>query len=312
MGRRSGGVGWLAVSILLVALGPASVPARAEDCPIFDPPETWEPSTYGKLTSYLSLDLNKQSSLRDDFEQPEIDTAVWSLFNLGRFAEDKEIVRDGGASIRLSVDESDIVTCGVDEPCQRNELRVANEHRLPFAAESWYAFSFRVTGDFPRRDVPGKTARMVLGQWKQTNGESPYLAQRFDNGVFHITVQDGACRKTIAKAPGNTGEMPELLSSQCIADVKVEPPLGTNPLPDPYDSWVDMLYHVRGGLDGTGIIEVWANGQFIARATGKIGHAEGSEDYFKFGIYRRCTPGVVLAWFDNFRRGPTRESVTQP
>ena len=308
MSRRSGGVGWLAVTFLLAALGSA----RAEDCPIFEPPDAWEPSTFGKQTSFLSLEPNKQATLRDDFERAELNTAVWTDFNLRRFAEDQEIVRDGSASIRLFVDRSDIVVCGVDEPCQRNELRVANEHRLPFGADSWYAFSFRVSGDFPRLDVPGKTARMVLGQWKQTNGESPYLAQRFDNGVFHITVQDGACRKTIAKAPGNTGEMPELLASQCMADVKVEPPLGTHPLPDPYENWVDMLYHVRGGLDGTGIIEVWANGQFIARAKGKIGHAEGAEDYFKFGIYRRCTPGVVEAWFDNFRRGPTRESVTQP
>lgn len=306
--RRSGGVGWFAVVVLLAALAPV----RASECPIFDPPETWEPSTFGKQTSFFSLDPEKQSVLRDDFEQAGLNTAVWTDFNLRSFAEDREIARDGDASMRLFVDRTDIVVCGVDEPCQRNELRVANEHRLPFGEESWYAFSFRVSGDFPRLDMPGQTARMVLGQWKQTNGESPYLAQRFDNGVFHITVQDGACRKSIAKAPGNTGEMPELLSSQCVADIKVEPPLGTNPLPDPYESWVDMVYRVRGGLDGSGIIEVWANGKFIARATGKIGHAEGDQDYFKFGIYRRCTPGVVVAWFDNFRRGPTRESVTGP
>jgi hypothetical protein len=150
----------------------------------------------------------------------------------------------------------------------------------------------------------------VLGQWKQTNGESPYLAQRFDNGVFHITVQDGSCRKLIAASPGNTGEMPEGLLGGCHADITVEPAPGTNPLPDPFESWVDMIYRVRGGLDGKGIIEVWANGQFIARATGSIGHEEGDEDYFKFGIYRRCTPGEVVAHFDNFRRGPTRQSVT--
>ena len=309
MARRSGGVGWLGVLLTLAVLGPAA----AEECPIFDPPDTWEPKTFAKQTSFFSLDPSKkQTPLRDDFETDALDTVVWTDFNLRTWTEDRDIVRDGHASIRLLVDESDVVVCGVDEPCQRNELRVANEQRLPFGADSWYAFSFRVTGDFPRLDMPGKTARMVLGQWKQTNGESPYLAQRFDNGIFHITVQDGACRKVIAKAPGNTGEMPEALLTDCQAEVRVEPPVGTNPLPDPYDSWVDMIYHVRGGLDGSGIVEVWANGKFIARATGKIGHVEGDEDYFKFGIYRRCTPGVVVAWFDNFRRGPTRESVTQP
>ena len=308
--RRGRGVGLIAAVLMAAVM----VPALAQDCPIFDPPEPWQPSTTGQLTSFLAMPggTKQQPVLWDDFEVAEVDRAVWSLFNLRRYVPDNAVKRDGDSSIRLYVDESDIVICGVDEPCQRNELRVANEHRLPFGAEAWYAFSFRVTGDFPRLDMPGQTARMVLGQWKQTNGESPYLAQRFDNGVFHITVQDGPCRKLIARAPGNTGEMPEGLLGGCHADIEVEPAPGTNPLPDPFESWVDMLYRVRGGLDGKGVIEVWANGEFIARATGSIGHEQGDEDYFKFGIYRRCTLGEVVAHFDNFRRGPTLESVSEP
>jgi len=287
-------------------------PGWAYDCPPFEPPEAWSQWEKRSETSFLGVNPRSQPTLIDDFETKGLNEAVWTQFNLRRFELETDVVRDGSGAMRLFVDEDDIVLCGVEEPCQRNELREANQHRLEFGADAWYAFSFRVTGDIPRLATPGQSARLVLGQWKQTNGESPFLAQRYDNGVFHITVQDGTCRKVIAQAPGDAGEFHEALGTSCMTDIELEPPLGTNLLPDPYDQWVDMVYRVRGDLNGKGIVEVWANGQFIVRATGSIGHVEGDQQYFKYGIYRRCTPGEVTAYIDNFRRGPTRDSIEQP
>jgi len=63
----------------------------------------------------------------------------------------------------------------------------------------WFAFSFRVEGDIPQVG----SSRTVIGQWKAPGDVSPYVAQRFDNGVFHITVQDNETRRVIASAEGD-------------------------------------------------------------------------------------------------------------
>jgi hypothetical protein len=72
-----------------------------------------------------------------------------------------------------------------------------------------------------------------------------------------------------------------------------------------------MIYHVVGGRDGTGLVEVWANGRFIVRATGLIGYddAGGPDQYFKFGIYRNVLASSAVAYLDNFRRGSSYEEV---
>ena len=69
-----------------------------------------------------------------------------------------------------------------------------------------------------------------------------------------------------------------------------------------------MKYRVRAGLYGTGLIEIWANGKFIATVTGSIGYPieSGATQYFKFGIYRDVMQGDGAVYFDNFRR----ESIT--
>jgi hypothetical protein len=64
-----------------------------------------------------------------------------------------------------------------------------------------------------------------------------------------------------------------------------------------------MTYRVRGGRRGQGLVEIWANGRFIARAAGSIGYSQaaGPRQYFKFGIYRDAAPGPAIVNFDNFK-----------
>jgi len=65
-----------------------------------------------------------------------------------------------------------------------------------------------------------------------------------------------------------------------------------------------MTYHIRGGRNGSGLIEIWANENFIARVTGSIGNnnVDGPMQYFKFGIYRDVMQGTGIAHLDNFKR----------
>ena len=123
-------------------------------------------------------------------------------------------------------------------------------------------------------------------------------------------MQDNHCRVIVASSDPSarlpitrrTGRAPDP-NAPCLADIAVK--YGANPvLPAPHRKWVNMSYRVRGGRLGTGLIEIHANGRFIARITGSIGydHAKGPNQYFKFGIYRNLAPGMSIARFADFRR----------
>jgi len=201
------------------------------------------------------------------------------------------------------------------EEAQRNELRLQQQPNLLHEQMEphWYSMTFRVDGNIPSCG----SARWVLAQWKQErNGSSPFLAQRFDNGVLHITIQNGSCRCVVAKADGDPDAavaLAEKLSTAAPTLQKVKPikcifsdgeedgecqPVGldvytlagTEPptLPDPKQDWVQMTYLVRGGSDRNGQVDIYANSNFIVRMMGLIGYATDDPGpvKFKFGHYR--------------------------
>ena len=114
--------------------------------------------------------------------------------------------------------------------------------------------------------------------------------------------EDGPSRSSEANA--NSAD------TLCNSDVTLE--WGADPiLPDPGEGWLDMIYRLVGGHDGTGLVEVWANVRFVVRASGSIGYedADGPDQNFKFGIYRNVLANSVAAYLDNFRRGGSYEDV---
>ena len=155
----------------------------------------------------------------------------------------------------------------------------------------------------------------------------PFLAQRFDEGVFHITLESGAHRVLLAASKGEVRSFAEQLQSGLLAsfsfisdpelyggtnDVAVE--YGDDPtLPDPRKNWVDMMYHVRGGFDGKGLVEIYANGKFIVRAKGTIGvpGPAAMRQYLRLGHNRAPMPGTSTIFFDRIRRGTSRADVEQ-
>ena len=236
-----------------------------------------------------------------------------------RFWIDRRAVRSGRSSLAIRVEAEDR-DCG--GRCQRNEIRIADRLRLRFGEEAWYHFSYKIVGEISGHG----SLRWVIGQWKQESAGSPFLAQRYDNGVFHITVQDNDCRIIVAQANGhpdglhahraNMGYAALAFLSDpylydCESDVRIEHGEESPVLPDPYEQWVDMLYRVRGGRDGRGLIEIWANGTFIARVQGSLGYddAAGPTQYFKVGHYRDPIAAATTLYFDDFRRGDHRAAV---
>lgn len=197
-----------------------------------------------------------------------------------------------------------------DDGTERAELWEPANRRLPFGTEVWYGFSMRVDGTVE----PDDRRRLVIGQWKQAGGKSPFVAQRFGNRNFHITFQqDGPggaeCRVLLAyqnePAP-QPDSIDQTTGQPCRSGVTVQ---RFGPLPSPFGAWTDLVYHVKGSAGTDGVLEVWANGALVARATGRIGYAEGGKQYFKFGPYRDRAPYATAAAIDSFARGDSFDAV---
>jgi hypothetical protein len=204
---------------------------------------------------------------------------------------------------------------------QRNELRPHNDVGGCNAADAghWYTMKFRVEEDKKDKIPVCGSIRWVLAQWKyaimrkdtkdlKVNG-SPFLAQRFDNGVLHITVEDGFCRCMIAKAEGDPykkkimkdqcGKLIEVPALRCEdGDEKVcsppnlklftVDPVSLKQLPDPKKNWVEMTYHVFADAKKGTRFDIYADGRFIVRAQGtRAANIEFPNLIkFKFGHYR--------------------------
>lgn len=128
----------------------------------------------------------------------------WAIHRLkpkDRFETQSKTKTEGKSAfaIYLNQDDSSLPGSKKDPDYHKHELRIANKKRCHFGQDIWYSFSFHITGDFPRT---GST-RWVIGQWKEETDGSPFLVQRFDNGVFHITIQRNEDRVLIATAKGD-------------------------------------------------------------------------------------------------------------
>jgi len=271
------------------------------------------------LTGWSEL-AKADDVISDNFESGQLNLKHWSLLHMPgmRHWFDTNRKRSGKRSLAIRVKGYDIdKRCN----CQVSEIREANNIRLKFGEDAWYAYSFKISG----HGGDNVHTRWQLGGWKQETDGSPFISQRFDNGVFHITLESDQSRVLIATAQGKAdnfiaamakGLMSQFgfLAEKAKYDGKDDITLayGKNPiLPDPRNGWVDMMYHIKGGLNGDGILEVFANNQFIARATGTIGVKEfdGASQYFRFGHNRAAMPGTATLYIDNYRRGKTRDLI---
>jgi hypothetical protein len=83
-------------------------------------------------------------------------------------------------------------------------------------------------------------------------------------------------------------------------------------LPLPSSGWIDFAIFSKPGPDGTGHIEIFANGKPVVTIKGHIGHADaglGDHQYFKFGPYRAAHDNEWALYYDEFRRSPNCADV---
>lgn len=154
----------------------------------------------------------------DDFETGAVDTSLWRLRQiLDRQISFRSDAASGAKSIVTTITDGD-GGASCSKPCQRAEIRTHGSKRPLHGDEFWQSFAFRASGDIAETG----SLRTVLGQWKAPGDQSPFLAQRFDNGVFHITVQEGPNRRVVAAAEGD----PDRLDSfqNLVADLSAKAP----------------------------------------------------------------------------------------
>jgi Polysaccharide lyase len=161
--------------------------------------------------------------MSDDFEADGLDLRKWTA----RQAKPEQLrvtgedAFKGARSLTVTVREGDGGSeCNPNVPCQRAEVRLHGRWRPVYGEEFWHAFTFRMSGDIADEG----SLRTVIGQWKAPGDDSPILAQRFDNGVFHITTQDGPTRKVIASAEGDFDRLEAF--ENAISEMAEDPALG--------------------------------------------------------------------------------------
>ena len=158
-----------------------------------------------------------QLAIVEEFDAGPLDERLWSLYRMGERHHwiDTRVVRDGEGALAIRIRGSDLdPAC----QCQISEIREAPEQRLHFGQEAWYAFSFRIDGRGP---VTGDQ-RWQIGGWKQESDGSPFLAQRFDNGIFHVTLESGNSRVLVATSEGEAQSFFDLEDKVTGVEVKVK------------------------------------------------------------------------------------------
>lgn len=306
------------------------------------------------FTICLGQAAGAEEILRERFEGKLHPAFVPCLRPEGAIAVSSEVARSGRQSLRLTIEATPFGTASWSPrptSCLINGRENEYESDATERAELWESFDFgpRFGDDLyygfsmwiGRDSAPaGEPTRLVIGQWKAPIDDSPFLAQRFTGGSFHVTLDVDAiethaetglplgCKILLAfdaahlasATPGATPQ-PVTLDHPARCEPRVNatkaPPVIAHPvkierfafLPSPFDRWTDLVYRVRGGPDG--VVEIWADGTLIARASGWIGHAgaAGQVQYFKFGPYRDPASHETSVFLDNLARGRSFAAV---
>ncbi len=264
---------------------------------------------------------------KDNFEQ-----------SAGTVEFQRGVARNGGGALKLSV--KPICPANRDSCSERAEIWEKTALRVPYDQGVWYGFAVKFAEPIPTDDH-----RYLIAQWKReidagADGDfSPFLALRVRNGKLFATVETNyLAPHTASAASGNGGcagggtpvwlrpdsnQMRALVATDarwapedgalyasCTDAIKVID--HGNKLPDPASGWIDFSIYTRPGPDGSGRIELFANGKPIVTVTGRIGHADkglGKNQYFKFGPYRAAHTTEWTLYYDDFRRSPNCADV---
>jgi hypothetical protein len=251
----------------------------------------------------------------------------------------KDVKLHGEGALKLSVKP---ICPPDDEDCsERAEVWEKPDLWAPYDHGVWFGFAVKFADP-----VPADDHRYLIAQWKReilphAEGDySPFLAFRVRNGKLFATVEtnyvapDDAMAKAGVDGCGDgatpvwfrpeTNQMRALVATDATwTDSDDGPYVGCTDaitifdhgarLPSPSSGWIDLAVFSKPGPDGTGHIEIFANGKPVVTIKGHIGHAAdkglGDHQYFKFGPYRAAHDDEWALYYDDFRRSPNCADV---
>lgn len=232
----------------------------------------------------------------------------------------------------------------LNDESERAELWENKSQSPHFTEDFYYGFSLMIPrasaplGDFNRMVVAQWKVQRAKPQPPDAPFDSPIVSVRVTGGFFHImldvkaALKDGAehspsdCKVLLAftaqTPPNLSSALPKDYDVQCESRLNYDLNQGQPAPPktlkiarsaflpnlwksDGTATWVDLVFHIRGGANG--VVELWANEHPIATATGWIGY-EGIDDhdslqYFKVGPYRDPAGYDTIVYLDNLARG---------
>ena len=251
----------------------------------------------------------------------------------GKVEFQSDVTRSGAGALRLSV--KPLCPPGAEGCSERAEIWEKTALRVPYETGVWYGFSVKFADPVPQDDH-----RYLIAQWKREIGPeaegdfSPFLAFRMTRGKLFVTVETNYYEPVsvpqgdVVKACGagqtpvwlrpETNQMRMLVAADPAFTGADDPRFEActertivtthgNPMPAPGDGWIDFAVYSRPGPDGTGHIELFANGKWIVTVKGHIGHNDmglGPNQYFKFGPYRDAAATEWTMYYDDFVRSP--------
>jgi hypothetical protein len=160
------------------------------------------------ICTFVMVGTVSAARMQDGFEKPTLSTKKWFQRDIENYQIDHSSDRRCGKKsimVTIRADDRDYNCTNKKVKCQRAEARNQVAFRHTVFEEEWYGFSFKLVS----RPLY-QPKRMVIGQWKQPKDDSPVIAQRFTNGVFHITTEDKEQRIFLASSTGHPVLIPRL------------------------------------------------------------------------------------------------------
>jgi hypothetical protein len=251
----------------------------------------------------------------------------------GKVEFQSKVKRTGLGALKLSVKP---LCAANEEGCsERAEIWEKTPLRVPYDKGVWFGFAVKFADPLPMDDH-----RYLIAQWKREIGKdakgdfSPFLAFRLNKGRLFMTVESNFQPGLPTRNKGGVlgcpqGTVPVWLrpeTNQMRSLIAYDSQWGTgdgdefkdctdkvtvldhgNFLPTPDSGWIDFAVYSKPGPDGSGHIEIFANGKWIVTVKGFIGHNDpglGKNQYFKFGPYRAAGSDEWALYYDDFRRSP--------
>jgi len=198
-----------------------------------------------------------------------------------------EAIRAGWKAQKFEVRPGDCYAndCTRTPVYERNEFAQAGGENLE-GDEYWYAWSFYVPTNV------NQAAWVYYGQFQQhSNYDSIWMFMKRDGQPFCAMFD--LTKNRMYNRWNCYGQQ-------------------TYPLIDEVDfagRWHDIVVHAKWTQQNNGFTRIYVDGELKVDYTGYTRTIGNTDVYFKYGIYRIASQTTSIAYFDEIRRGKTREEV---